>query len=75
MSNTIDPSKCPLCGNANLCGEVKNSSNKTCGGENSLDCWCKSVDFSKTLLDSVPEQARRKACICQQCAQRLAVTL
>jgi hypothetical protein len=31
-------------------------------------CWCTQVEFSPALLERIPPQARRMACICQACA-------
>jgi len=32
------------------------------------DCWCKSVTFAETTLARIPDAAKDRACICQQCA-------
>jgi hypothetical protein len=37
-------------------------------GQKQAPCWCTQVDFSAELLARVPEDARRKACICARCA-------
>jgi len=31
-------------------------------------CWCAQVKFEQALLERIPPQARRLACICQACA-------
>lgn len=35
-------------------------------------CWCTQVDFGAALLEAVPEEAKRLACICAACQRRLA---
>ncbi len=60
----VDPTRCPLCGQANACAmEVERAT-----GQKQAPCWCTQVDFSAELLARVPEDARRKACICARCA-------
>lgn len=58
---TFDESKCPLCGNDNLCEA------STCEDQG-ISCWCVSVDFSKKLLESIPADLKNKACLCRACA-------
>ncbi len=55
-----DPIFCPLCGQPNGC--VMESA--TPGAA----CWCQSSEFSEALLARVPEDAKRKVCICAKCA-------
>ncbi|AOY75618.1 cysteine-rich CWC family protein [Clostridium formicaceticum] len=50
--------KCPLCGQDNNCQH----------GENS--CWCSDYEFPQDLLDMVPEDKKRKACICKSCVEK-----
>jgi hypothetical protein len=62
----VDPSRCPLCGEANRCAmEVERET-----GLKQPPCWCMAtdVDFSPELLDRVPVGKRRLACICARCA-------
>lgn len=64
-----DPSRCPLCGEANRCAmEVARET-----GQAQPPCWCMDADFSTDLLARVPAEKRRLACICARCAA-LAVT-
>lgn len=49
---------CPICGKNNGC---------IIGNK---DCWCTKVDFPKGLLDMVPEDKKRKACICKNCVDK-----
>lgn len=61
---TPDPGRCPLCGQANLCAmEVERAT-----GQPQPPCWCTQVDFNRAALDRIPQEARRKACICRACA-------
>ena len=58
--------RCPLCGEPNRCAmEIERET-----GQKQPPCWCTQVDFSADLLARIPQEARRKACICQACAQR-----
>jgi hypothetical protein len=41
-------------------------------GQVQAACWCTRVHFSAALLQSLPEAAKGKACICQACAQKAA---
>ncbi|MDB5871143.1 MAG: hypothetical protein JWQ07_585 [Ramlibacter sp.] len=68
LSNTLDPTRCPLCGQLNQCAmEVQQAT-----GVEQPPCWCTQMDFTAELLDQLPVQARGKACICAGCAQRMA---
>ncbi|WP_417224096.1 cysteine-rich CWC family protein [Amphritea sp.] len=60
---SIDPSLCPLCKQANHCGN-----RSSCGSQ--PDCWCytRDIAFTQPLLDQAPLEAKGKACICQACA-------
>ncbi len=58
---TVDPTRCPLCGEANDCGAERGAAS----------CWCADVTFSQEILDRVPTDLRDTACICQRCAIRL----
>ena len=62
---TVDPDKCPLCGKDNECLNVK------CGGGPENNCWCNNTEitFPEELTQQVPEEKRRKACICEACAR------
>lgn len=60
----IDPLICPLCQQSNACVNL---------GSADIDksCWCNNPDitFPQGLLDQVPRELKRKACICQNCAE------
>lgn len=62
-SATPDPHICPLCHKPNSCLSVDaQNSHKT--------CWCHdpSIHFSAELLERIPAEKRRKACVCKACA-------
>jgi hypothetical protein len=61
-----DPSRCPLCGQVNQCAmEVEKAT-----GVKQPPCWCTQVDFGAALLQRVPAELQRKACICRACATK-----
>ncbi|WP_437927803.1 cysteine-rich CWC family protein [Sorangium sp. So ce291] len=55
-----DPSRCPLCGEANACGMAEGAST----------CWCFETSIPAEVLERVPEAARGVACVCRACATR-----
>jgi len=59
-----DPNLCPLCGEPNNCGVSKPE-----------DCWCRLETFSDELIQSVPTDKVKKACICQNCVKESSVGL
>ncbi len=55
-----------MCGQPNQCAmETERAT-----GEKQPPCWCTQVDFSADLLARVPDDAKRLACICPECARR-----
>ncbi|NMM14381.1 MAG: cysteine-rich CWC family protein [Rhodoferax sp.] len=69
VTSPIDPTCCPLCGQSNQCaGQVERAT-----GIKQPPCWCNEASFGADLLARVPEQLRRKACICPACVQAAAV--
>jgi hypothetical protein len=59
-----DPSRCPLCGAANVCAmEIARET-----GIAQPPCWCMSASFTEALLARVAADARGLACICANCA-------
>ncbi|MDR1967242.1 MAG: cysteine-rich CWC family protein [Burkholderiaceae bacterium] len=64
MNTPIDPSRCPLCGGPNGCPMT----GAPAPGATRQPCWCAQTSFAPSLLERVPENARRKACICAACA-------
>ncbi|MDO9402375.1 MAG: cysteine-rich CWC family protein [Polaromonas sp.] len=64
LTSACCPSRCPLCGQPNRCAmEVERDT-----GVRQPACWCAQVKFEQALLERLPPQARRLACICQACA-------
>lgn len=59
---TIDPTRCPLCQQNNLCAAVK--------GTDAAQCWCQTTAISAALIANIPPQLQRKSCICQRCAEQ-----
>jgi hypothetical protein len=59
-----DPSRCPLCGEANRCAmEIERET-----GQPQPPCWCMRADFDRALLARVRADMRGLACICARCA-------
>jgi len=52
---------CPLCGGANACAVAAS-------GRLDTPCWCTDIAFSPALLERIPAQERRLACVCATCA-------
>ncbi len=59
MSESTLTKYCPLCQQDNDCG-VKGSE----------PCWCTVTRIAPELLEQIPEQLRRKACVCKTCADK-----
>jgi hypothetical protein len=53
------PAQCPLCGEPNQCAMAADP--------DAAECWCESEKFPHDLLARVPDNAARRACICQRC--------
>lgn len=62
MTDTPDPSKCPVCGEPNQCG-LSNPATAT------LPCWCFSAEIAREALKKISVDALNKACICARCAR------
>lgn len=63
---SIDPTRCPLCGQSNLCAmEVEKTT-----GQKQPPCWCMQVTFSADLLARIPDTLRDQACVCAACAAK-----
>ncbi|WP_391570920.1 cysteine-rich CWC family protein [Cohnella sp.] len=59
---TIDPGKCPLCGQSNSCGQLADRPHGS--------CWCAKAEFPPEIFDAIPAESRNKACICANCLAR-----
>ena len=61
MSEPIDPSRCPLCGQPNQCAQ--------CDPAASQPCWCFSASVPAEALEAIAEPLRNRACLCPRCAR------
>ncbi|MCH7600712.1 MAG: cysteine-rich CWC family protein [Myxococcales bacterium] len=59
QTSGCDPSQCPLCGESNQCARAADPE--------ATQCWCGPEKFPRDLLERVPENAVRRACICHRC--------
>lgn len=59
MTTKMNDKVCPLCG-------VKNN----CMAHEKESCWCNEVKIPNELLELVPEDKKRKVCICLSCIQK-----
>ncbi|MBQ0721495.1 MAG: cysteine-rich CWC family protein [Gammaproteobacteria bacterium] len=55
----MNKTNCPLCRQANHCGQEKNQT----------QCWCKAEDiqFPAQLIQQLPADQVGKSCICKAC--------
>lgn len=60
MNESIDPRKCPICGEVNSCEIL----------EGTDTCWCFNYTFPDKLKESVPQKLQGKSCICKKCAEK-----
>lgn len=58
MSKLEEHRICPICGEDNGC-KIGNK-----------DCWCTDFEFPEGLINMVPEDKRRKVCVCKNCAEK-----
>ena len=56
MKPKIDDTKCSFCESPNKCMAYSEE-----------PCWCNDATIPKELIDLVPEQKKRNACICLDC--------
>jgi len=65
MQDSMDPSRCPLCGRPNGCAIA--------AGRDPAGCWCQEARFPSGLLDLLAQEARAAnseqapACVCEEC--------
>jgi len=57
-----DPSRCPLCGKENQCAVTS--------GRPPEECWCMNLSVPQALLEEIPHELRRKACVCEHCVRK-----
>ena len=62
---SLDPSRCPLCGQENRCAMEL----ETQTGTVQAPCWCTHASFSAELLARVDPARRDLACICANCSR------
>jgi hypothetical protein len=55
----LDPTRCPLCGEANACGAAAGRA----------ECWCFSAQLAPEALARIPERALGVMCICAKCGR------
>lgn len=58
MTVSIDPVRCPLCGQPNDCQIAAGCQT----------CWCFETPVPPTVLARVPVAAQGLACVCRRCA-------
>jgi hypothetical protein len=58
----VDASCCPLCDGDNDCQLCTSAAYKG-------PCWCMSMQVPEALLERVPQDLRRRACICRPCIE------
>ncbi|EIK54059.1 hypothetical protein YO5_02982 [Stutzerimonas stutzeri TS44] len=61
MSEPVEPSRCPLCGQPNQCAE--------CDPGVQQPCWCMSASIARDALERIPAPLRNQACLCPRCAR------
>ena len=61
--NSVDPTRCPICTEPNVCAMEKAKASVT----QPERCWCMDAVFTTEVMDQVPDVAKGKACICAQC--------
>lgn len=64
-NESIDETKCPICGKNNACQNIVNSMTEQ------KPCWCENTEyqFPVDLFTRIPAKFKDKACICESCAQ------
>lgn len=64
MSDTLDPTRCPLCGQRNSCALAE-------PGADGAACWCFGTTVDPGALQRIPPESIDRACLCPRCAQNL----
>lgn len=57
-NQSVDPTRCPLCGEDNVCGVERGAGT----------CWCFSLRLPDDVVERVPPELRDRACVCESCA-------
>jgi hypothetical protein len=55
---TVDPARCPLCGEDNACGVARGAGT----------CWCFATTIPEDVLARIPPELRNVGCVCERCA-------
>ncbi len=58
-----DASHCPLCGQLNGCGALRQQSSAA------MECWCFNLEIPEPLLDQLPPEQRHNSCVCRRCVE------
>ena len=69
LAETLDPSRCPLCGEANGCGLAAEGAEARASGGAKVPCWCAEVEVARGVLDRLSVAAKGRACVCARCAK------
>lgn len=64
MPEALDPNRCPLCGQANRCGQADPALA-------TRPCWCFSAAVEPQALALLPDALLNRSCLCPRCAQGL----
>ncbi|MBO3277297.1 cysteine-rich CWC family protein [Pseudomonas schmalbachii] len=64
MSDTLDPTRCPLCGQSNRCTQADPERQ----GES---CWCFEARVDPAALERISPEQRNRTCLCPRCAANL----
>lgn len=59
--DTLDPTRCPLCGQSNRCSQA----DPALEGQ---ACWCFSTRIDRSALERIPPEQVDRACLCPRCA-------
>lgn len=62
MTDTLDPTRCPLCGQRNRCALAE-------PGADAVACWCFGTSVVPDALQRIAPESIDRACLCPRCAQ------
>lgn len=62
MTDAVDATRCPLCGQPNQCGQCDPQATQH-------PCWCFTTEITAETRKRIPATARGKACVCARCAR------
>ncbi|MDD2708408.1 MAG: cysteine-rich CWC family protein [Verrucomicrobiae bacterium] len=66
-NHSVDPSRCPICGQPNHCRLAKEE-------PGSAPCWCASQKIGDAVLRHIPSFALRRVCVCRSCVEKFSET-